>query len=150
MTYLSNQIKAFYEFIGDIARIHHDNLPEGENFEDNFLNVLLYRFMKDKGIKRKMNDRTIQLFYDKNEKAYNKDDMVTQLCRSIVLDASNLRILSLGVTKSVDYETFKTENPTFSLDEGFSVQEYPIPSHQYLQGFRTASFPYGSRWFGRS
>lgn len=125
MTYLSNQIEAFYKFIGDIARIHYDNLPEGENFEDNFINVLMYRFMKDKGIKRKMNEKTIQLFYDKNEKSYNKDDMVTQLCRSIILDASNLRILSLGVTKSSDLETFKTEYPTVSIDDGFTVQEYP-------------------------
>jgi hypothetical protein len=125
MTYLSKQIEAFYKFIGDIARIHHDNLPDGEKFEDNFINVLMYRFMKDKGIKRKMNTHTIQLFYDKNEKAYNKDDLVTQLCRSIILDASNLRILSLGVTKSVDYETFKTENPNVSLDTGYSIQEYP-------------------------
>ena len=68
MTHLSTQIEAFYKFIGDIARIHYDNLPEGENFEDNFVNVLMYRFMKDKGIKRKMNEKTIQLFYDKNEK----------------------------------------------------------------------------------
>jgi len=125
MTYLSKQIETFYKFIGDITRIHFDNLPDGETFEDKFLDVLMLRFLKDKGIKRKMNKKTIQLFYDKNEKGYNKDDMVTQLCRSIILDASNLKILSLGVTKSVDYETFKTEHPDMSPENSYLFQEYP-------------------------
>jgi hypothetical protein len=119
------QIQAFYKFVGDIARIHHDNSEHKENFFEEFREVLLYRLMKEKGVKRKLNGNTIQLFYDKKEKGYNRDDPVTQLCRSLIIDANTLRIISIGVPKSYSLEDFKMEHPEISQESGYQLQNYP-------------------------
>lgn len=49
----------------------------------------------------------IQFFYDKSIMAYaNGQHPVTQLCRHMVFDMNTLSIVSMGVTKSLDYDTF--------------------------------------------
>ena len=77
-----NQIQAFYKFVGDIARIHHDNSEHKENFFEEFREVLLYRLMKEKGVKRKLNGNTIQLSMTRKKK-----DIIgmTQLLNCVVL-----------------------------------------------------------------
>ena len=118
-------IESFYKFVGEVAKMHFENLKDGEKFEDNFLNVLLYKLLKEKGVKRKVNGQTIQLFYDKKEVGYNKDDPVTQICRSLVIDAKTLRIISMGVPKSYNLDDYKDEYPVISEESDFKVQEYP-------------------------
>ena len=138
-SYLQEQINEFYKFIGDILKIHHSN-PEfdiddnNENFQylrnnlvsddENiqlkiesmtpFLYKLLIKLYLEKGIKRKICGSIIQLFYDKTVHSYNKSDKVTQLCRHMVLDPTNLGIISLGVTKSTNFEKFKELNSDFT------------------------------------
>lgn len=140
---LQEQVNDFYKFIGDIIKIHHSNpdISDSEiesikvlerqlyskNDENNIkikemtpiLNKILYRLYIEKGIKRKLIGSLIQLFYDKSNKNYDKNDSITQLCRHLVIDPKNLRIVSLGVTKSVDYDEFKEtfEFPTISIEE---------------------------------
>lgn len=46
----------------------------------------------------------VQFFYDKSLRGYDKHKPITQLCRHLVFDMSSLRIVSLGVTKSFDYD----------------------------------------------
>lgn len=135
MNTLSTQVAELYRFLGDIVKIHHLNpdLSEEENEsvklledqlysnneEDNIrikemtplLNKILYKLYSDKGIKRKLVNNVIQLFYDKKHPAYDKDDAVTQLCRHLVIDPRNLRIISMGITKACDYDTFKEQTP---------------------------------------
>ena len=146
-SYLQQQINEFYKFIGDILKIHHSN-PEfdidktNENFQylrDNlvsddettqlkiesmtpFLYKLLIKLYLEKGIKRKICGSIIQMFYDKTVHSYNKSDKVTQLCRHMVLDPTNLGIVSLGVTKSNIFEEFKELNPDFTE---LLFEEYP-------------------------
>jgi len=49
----------------------------------------------------------IQFFYDKSIMAYAKGQHpVTQLCRHMIFDMNTLSIVSMGVTKSLDYDTF--------------------------------------------
>lgn len=49
----------------------------------------------------------IQFFYDKSIMAYDKGQHpVTQLCRHMIFDMNTLSIVSVGITKSLDYDTF--------------------------------------------
>ena len=82
--YLNTLIEAFGNFVGGVAAMHFENLGESEVFEEKFLDVFLYRLMKEKGVKRKINGKTIQLFYDKKEVGYNKE------LKKIVLDQAKL------------------------------------------------------------
>lgn len=123
--YLNSLIEAFYKFVGGVAEMHSENLGESNVFEEKFLDVLLYRLMKEKGVKRKINGKTIQLFYDKKEVGYNKDDPVTQLCRSLVIDADNLRIISIGIPKAYNHQDFRDEIGEITDETDISVQEYP-------------------------
>jgi hypothetical protein len=123
--YLKTLIEAFYKFMSDVATMHFENLGESDVFGEKFLNVFLHRLMKEKGVKRKINGKTIQLFYDKKEAGYNKDDPVTQLCRSLIIDADSLRIISIGVPKSYNYQDFRDENGEINDDTDIKVQEYP-------------------------
>lgn len=123
--YFSTLIGSFYKFVGGVAAMHFENLEESQAFEEKFLDVLLYRLMKEKGVKRKINGKTIQLFYDKKEAGYNKDDPVTQLCRSLVIDADTLRIISIGVPKSYNHQDFRDEIGEITEDTDIRVQEYP-------------------------
>ena len=131
---LQEQVTALYRFFGDIIKIHHLNpdisedtnesvkLLEDQLFSNNeddnirikemtpLLNKILYKLYSDKGIKRKLVNNVIQLFYDKTHPSYDKDDAVTQLCRHLVIDPRNLRIISMGITKACDYESFKEHN----------------------------------------
>lgn len=142
---LQEQVSNFYKFIGDIIKIHHSNpdVSDSElesirtleeqlfstNEEHNvrikemtpLLNKILYRLYIEKGIKRKLIGSLIQLFYDKDNKNYDKNDSITQLCRHLVIDPKNLRIVSLGITKSVDLEEFKS-NFKFPL---ISIENFP-------------------------
>lgn len=133
MSTLEKQVTEFYKFIGDIIQIHRLNPDIGEepnesvklleeqlysNDDENnikikemtpLLNKILYKLYSDKGIKRKLVGNLVQLFYDKSHPSYDKNDAVTQLCRHLVIDPRNLRIVSMGVTKACDYETFKEQ-----------------------------------------
>lgn len=46
----------------------------------------------------------VQFFYDKALRGYDKHKPITQLCRHMVFDMYSLRIVSLGVTKSFDFD----------------------------------------------
>ena len=131
---LNEQAIALYTYFGDIMKIHHLNPDISEednesvklleeqlfsnNDEDNIkikemtplLNKILYKLYSEKGIKRKLVNNVIQLYYDKSHPSYNKDDAITQLCRHLVIDPRNLRIVSMGITKSCDYDSFKEQN----------------------------------------
>ena len=132
---LQQQVADFYKFVGDIIKIHHANPITNEEQSETertlqeqlfsnsdeknikikemipLLNKILYKLYSEKGVKRKLNGSLIQLFYDKQNHSYNKNDSVTQLCRHLVIDPSNLRIVSMGITKAVEYDDFKEQVP---------------------------------------
>jgi hypothetical protein len=68
----------------------------------------------------------IQFFYDKSIMAYAKGQHpVTQLCRHMVFDMNTLSIVSMGVTKSLDYETFsKHMELSENKGHGIRVEEF--------------------------
>lgn len=68
----------------------------------------------------------IQFFYDKSIMAYAKGQHpVTQLCRHMIFDMNTLSIVSMGVTKSLDYDAFSKhmELPE-NKGHGIRVEEF--------------------------
>jgi len=94
-----------------------------------FIDYWCYRLYGDYGLKRRIykygsdldvsvvsdlekkfygNSRELlmQFYYDKSIPSYSKDKPICQLCRHMVFDINSMSIVSLGITKSVDIDTF--------------------------------------------
>jgi hypothetical protein len=77
--------------------------PKVQSFADYFLYKLYYNY----GIKRRTVSPDISLlFYAKGLKGYKATHMITMLCRHMMLDTRNMRIISLGVPKAMKLEEF--------------------------------------------
>ncbi len=121
---IAQQVKYFYRYLSDVLRIYNDNITKlelnvstNENDENDekkksFLETFLLRLYLEFGIKRKLlaDDKLVMLFYDKTSPKYDADNYIVQLCRHLILDTSNFRIVSMGIPKSVDYNDFKSKN----------------------------------------
>jgi len=74
-----------------------------QTFQEYFLFKLYYNY----GVRRKMiNEHIALLFYAKNLKGYKPTDYITMLCRHMMLDLRNMRIISLGIPKAMKLEDF--------------------------------------------
>ena len=77
--------------------------PKVQSFAEYFLYKLYYNY----GIKRRTVSPDISLlFYAKGLKGYKATNMITMLCRHMMLDTRNMRIISLGVPKAMKLEEF--------------------------------------------
>lgn len=103
-----------------------------QTFPEYFLYKLYYNY----GVKRRMvNTNIALLFYAKALKGYNATDPITMLCRHMMLDTRNMRIISLGIPKAIKLEQFCKQlniNPedatTNIMDNGISkFQMYKFP-----------------------
>jgi hypothetical protein len=126
-SYFNRQIDAFYQHLYKELVLYLSDTPPskpcGEGYR-NFLEYWTYTLFRDYGIKRKIHkygetkeeefindlDRRIfgdnkkllvQFYYNKGNRAYDKNAMITQLCRHMLFDFSSFSIVSLGVTKSL-------------------------------------------------
>ena len=74
-----------------------------KSFSEYFLFKLFYNY----GIKRRMlNEHIAILYYSKTNKGYKKNEPITMLCRHMMLDTHNMRIVSLGIPKAVNLDDF--------------------------------------------
>ena len=124
-------VSKFYEFMGD-CYIEY-NLKKTviqQTFVDYFLYKLYYNygvkrsylFTKDSG-PQDATDTTdatatseqstspyVILYYVKSLKGYKTNDPITQLCRHLILDTTNMKILSLGIPKAIKFDDFLQRN----------------------------------------
>ena len=78
-----------------------------ETREQSFPEYFLYKLYYNYGIKRRMvNEHIALLFYSKNLKGYKTGEYITMLCRHMMLDLRNMRIISIGVPKAINLEEF--------------------------------------------
>jgi len=84
-----------------------ETLEIEETKVQSFAEYFLYKLYYNYGIKRRMVTPDISLlFYAKGLKGYKSCDMITMLCRHMMLDTRNMRIISLGVPKAMKLEQF--------------------------------------------
>jgi len=77
-----------------------------QTFQEYFLFKLYYNY----GVRRRMvNEHIALLFYAKNLKGYKPKETITMLCRHMMLDMRNMRIISLGIPKALKLEDFVKE-----------------------------------------
>jgi hypothetical protein len=130
--FINNMVKDFYKFAADMY-IEFKNQPEKRMIpinsspividEDNvetenkvevmetrpqtFQEYFLFKLYYNYGIRRRMiNNHIALLFYAKNLKGYKSKENITMLCRHMMLDISNLRIISLGIPKAMKLDDF--------------------------------------------
>jgi hypothetical protein len=72
-----------------------------------FIEYFLYKLYYNYGVKRRMvSPDILMLFYAKGLKGYKATDPITMLCRHMMLDTRNMRIISLGIPKAMKLEEF--------------------------------------------
>lgn len=108
-----------------------------EKREQTFIEYFLFKLYFNYGIKRRMiSDKIALLFYDKNLKGYKANELITMLCRHMMLDIDNMKIISLGIPKAMKIEDFLTiynispedvsTNITISEDGISKIEKYRI------------------------
>jgi len=111
-TYVNKLVNEFYKFMGDIYieyKLAETSITQ--TFTDYFLYKLFYNY----GIKRRMvNEKIALLFYDKNCKGYKPFEPITILCRHMLLDINIMKIVSLGIPKSISLDEFCN---TYEIDK---------------------------------
>lgn len=97
----------FEPFFRVIFTYIRDYYSKVESFEDTTLNEYILRQLWDNfGIQRKfVGNDLVLLNYNKNHEKYDKNNEICRLCRHLILDLNSLRIVSLGVEKSLPYDS---------------------------------------------
>jgi len=110
-----------------------------ETREQTFPEFFLYKLYYNYGIKRRMvNEHIALLFYAKNLKGYKSSEYITMLCRHMMLDLRNMRIVSLGIPKAMKLESFC---------EAFAINKEDAASNITQDGkakFQVYKFPEGT------
>lgn len=118
------------------AVVELDTEPVVETREQTFPEFFLYNLYYNYGIKRRMvNEHIALLFYAKNLKGYKSSEYITMLCRHMMLDLRNMRIVSLGIPKAMKLDAFcealainkedATSNITLDGQAKFQVFKFP-------------------------
>lgn len=111
--YIEKMVTAFYTFAGEVyieyhklSKKHVTNINDVE-YEQTYQEYFLYKLYYNYGVQRCMiNEHIALLYYVKNAKGYKPCDMITMLCRHMMLDMRNLRIVSLGIPRAMTLENF--------------------------------------------
>ena len=110
-------VDKFYKFMADIyieyqklkIKQTEDLLLEKEvkPLLQSFPEFFLYKLYYNYGVKRRMaNDYIALLYYSKTAKGYKNTNPITMLCRHMLIDLRYMRIISLGIPKSVKLDEF--------------------------------------------
>ena len=76
----------------------------------------------------------MQFFYDKSKKNYNKNHPICQICRHLMFDIDSMSIVSIGVTKSIDYNIFLNNlKLNINLNENTDYEQ-KIVFEEFLEG----------------
>jgi len=90
-----------------LNEIKLNNDDKAKNINKSFIDHLLFKLYYNYGIKRRMiNDHIALLYYSKSLKGYKTNEAITILCRHMMFDTRNLRIISLGIPKSLKLDEF--------------------------------------------
>lgn len=96
-----------------------------------FAEYFLYKLYYNYGVKRRMITPDIaMLFYAKGLKGYDATDPITMLCRHMMLDTRNMRIISLGVPKAMKLEQFCQRLEINPEDTGTNITGNGTPKFQ--------------------
>lgn len=139
-------VNKFYEFMGECYVQYKLNPPENNQ---QFVDYFLYKLYFNYGVKRRylytadmlaqfqQEDAQIQqdvntekpkrvspyvvLYYVKSLKGYKTNEPITQLCRHLIINTNNMRIISLGIPKSIKIDDFlqRYEIERDNLDTSF-------------------------------
>ena len=116
-----------------------------QTFHEYFLFKLYYNY----GVCRRMiTDNIALLYYNKIAKGYKPNEHITMLCRHMLLDINNMRIISLGIPKAMNIEEFTkiynidmndatsniTNNSADSDSEGVSVSRDKFSIYKFPEG----------------
>ena len=115
-TFVNTLVDKFYKFMADVYIEYQklkfkyaEDLLNGivnkplQPFPQYFLFKLFYNY----GVKRRMsNDYIALLYYSKSAKGYKNTEPITMLCRHMLIDLRSMRIISLGIPKSVKIDEF--------------------------------------------
>ena len=94
----------------DNAEGQSNEQPIVETRQQTFQEYFLYKLYYKYGVRRRMiNEHIALLFYAKNLKGYKPRENITMLCRHMMLDMRNLRIISLGIPKAMKLDDFINE-----------------------------------------
>jgi len=130
-TFINKLTNEFYKFVGEIYIEYNKKKNESEktdlqveNIEQKlnetiltettskpitqtFIEYLLFKLYYNYGVKRRMvSDHIALLYYSKNIKGYKPNEPITMICRHMLLDTRNMRIISLGIPKAVNLDEF--------------------------------------------
>lgn len=151
-TFVNNTlVDTFYTFMADVyieyqhLKIKHneDTLLEKEvkplqSFPEFFLYKLYYNY----GVKRRMSNEYIALlYYSKTAKGYKNTNPITMLCRHMMIDLRYMRIISLGIPKSVKLDEFCT---TYEIDKTNPETNFNIVNDLKNEKYRLYYFSEGT------
>ena len=155
--YLTSMVCAFYDYMSNVYLDYNNN--DEEKNKQPFYDYFLFKLYYDFGVKRKylysVNNKPVEnkdeiqksnivlLYYVKSLKGYKPNEMITQLCRHMILDTNNMKILSLGIPKSISLDTFLNNykiNPS-DVKSCFNVNEQ---GHTDKIKYRIYKFPEGT------
>ena len=117
--HMFNLVNKFYAYMSEIY-IEYGKIQK-EDQKQSFSAYFLYKLFYNYGIKRRylVTDSDLSsgkpessfavLYYHKSLKGYKTNEPITQLCRHMILDLNNMKILSLGIPKAVKFADFCTK-----------------------------------------
>lgn len=122
----------------DIKKVVNVSGGEVQTFADYFLYKLYVNF----GIKRRMvNDHIALLYYHKSLKGYKASELITMLCRHMMLDLGTMQIISLGIPKAMNLEDFTQR---YNIDVNNAETNSTITSEVKQEKYRLYRFPEGT------
>ena len=149
----SNNIKymvnAFYSYCAEvfvdykskgphysIKTVKDETNPNGEEIEikkeQSFDEYLMFQLYYNFGVKRRMiNDNIALFYYDKHLPGYKADSPVTMLCRHMMFDFYSMRIISLGIPKAMKLDKF-CDLYGIDMNTRYNI-EFENGSHQIIQ-----------------
>ena len=124
--------------ITDTEPVVTEPINKHQTFSEYFLFKLYYNY----GIKRQIvNNHIALLYYSKTSKGYKPNEPITILCRHMLLDTNNMRIISLGIPKSINiddfcntYEIDKTKFETNSSNVELDVRKLKTRVYKFSEG----------------
>ena len=121
--FINDLVDNFYKYMGHAYIAYSKNKSEYEyncsnsieqtdikqinNANKTFIEYFLYELFYNFGIKRRMVSENIALlYYSKDLIGYKPTEPITILCRHMLLDISIMRIVSIGIPKSIKLDEF--------------------------------------------
>jgi hypothetical protein len=104
-----------------IAESNSNTVVE-EKREQTFAEYFLFKLYYNYGVRRRMiNEHIALLYYVKSLKGYKSSSLITMLCRHMMLDLNNMRIVSLGIPKAMKIEEFAN---IYNIDMDSATENY--------------------------